>query len=444
MRAKCIDTLLKVEGESVKIKVIEKSYEEVLALPKKPHKKPIRQWKLLRMVLKPICYVLLKMNGFTGYKKIGMEKLDKKEPCLYLMNHSSFIDLVFVGYLLGDRSYHIVTTLDAFVGLNWILRLVGCIPTRKYITDVNLIRDMRYTLKDLKENVLMFPEACYTFDGSTTPLPESLGKCLKVLGMPVVMVYADGPFLREPLYNCIQQRKVKMSATMEYILSPEEIKTKSADELNEILAKKFTYDHFKNQQEKNILVTEDFRADGLHRALYKCPHCLTEGKTVGKGIHLTCEACGAVYELTENGFMKAVNGENVINHIPDWYQWERECVRKELQDGSYKLDVDVDICMLMDTKCLYKVGTGHLLHTAEGFHLTGCDGKLDYKQGPNYSYGLNADFYWYEIGDIICLGDEQVLYYCFPKNAGNVVAKTRMATEELFKINKQKRITKQK
>ena len=274
----------------MKIKVIEKSYEEVLALPKKPHKKPIRQWKLLRMVLKPICYVLLKMNGFTGYKKIGMEKLDKKEPCLYLMNHSSFIDLVFVGYLLGDSSYHIVTTLDAFVGLNWILRLVGCIPTRKYITDVNLIRDMRYTLKELKENVLMFPEACYTFDGSTTPLPESLGKCLKVLGMPVVMIYADGPFLREPLYNCIQQRKVKMSATMEYILSPEEIKTKSADEINEILTKKFTYDHFKNQQEKNIPIKEDFRADGLHRTLYKCPHCLAEGKTVGKGIHLTCEA----------------------------------------------------------------------------------------------------------------------------------------------------------
>ena len=428
----------------MKIKVIEKSYEEVLALPKKPHKKPIRQWKLLRMVLKPICYVLLKMNGFTGYKKIGMEKLDKKEPCLYLMNHSSFIDLVFVGYLLGDSSYHIVTTLDAFVGLNWILRLVGCIPTRKYITDVNLIRDMRYTLKELKENVLMFPEACYTFDGSTTPLPESLGKCLKVLGMPVVMIYADGPFLREPLYNCIQQRKVKMSATMEYILSPEEIKTKSADEINEILTKKFTYDHFKNQQEKNIPIKEDFRADGLHRTLYKCPHCLAEGKTVGKGIHLTCEACGAVYELTENGFMKAEKGKVVINHIPDWYQWERECVRKELQDGSYKLDVDVDICMLMDTKCLYKVGTGHLLHTAEGFHLTGCDGKLDYRQGPNYSYSLNADFYWYEIGDIICLGDEQVLYYCFPKNAGNVVAKTRMATEELFKINKQKRIAKQK
>lgn len=428
----------------MKIKVIEKSYAEVLKLPKKPHKKPIRQWKLLRWVLKPLSYVGIKLNGFSGYKKIGMEKLDKKEPCLFLMNHSSFIDLEFVAYLLGDRAYHIVTTLDAFVGLNWILRLVGCIPTRKFIADVNLVRDMRYTLKDLKENVLMFPEACYSFDGTATPLPESLGKCLKVLEVPVVMIRTEGPFLREPLYNCLQHRKVKMSATMEYILSVEDIKSKSVAELNEILAEKFDYDHFKTQQEKGITLKEDFRADGLHRVLYKCPHCLAEGKTAGIGIHLTCETCGAAYELTERGFMRALKGETLLNHIPDWYRWERDCVRKELEDGTYKLDVDVDICVLIDTLCIYKVGTGHLLHDSEGFHLTGCEGQLDYKQGPTFSYSLNADFYWYEIGDVICLGDEKMQYYCFPKNAGNVVAKTRMATEELFKMGKAKRTVRQK
>ena len=71
-----------------------------------------------------------------------MEKLGKGEPCLVLMNHSSFIDLEIVAFLLGDRAYHIVTTLDAFVGLSWILRLVGCIPTKKFINDVNLVRDM--------------------------------------------------------------------------------------------------------------------------------------------------------------------------------------------------------------------------------------------------------------------------------------------------------------
>ena len=39
---------------------------------------------------------------------------------------------------------------------------------------------------------------------------------------------------------------------------------------------------------------------------------------------------------------------------------------------------------------------------------------------------------------MICIGNNDVLYYCFPKNAGDVVAKTRMATEELYKLKKKR------
>ena len=420
----------------MKIKVINKSYEDVLKMAKPAHKKPGKQWALLRIILRPVCFILLKMAGFTGYQTKDMDKLTPKEPCLVLMNHSSFIDLEIVALLMAKRPYHIVTTLDAFVGLNWILRLVGCIPTKKFINDVNLVRDMRYTLKELKESVVMYPEASYSFDGTATPLPDSLGKCLKLLQVPVVMITTDGAFLRQPLYNNLKLRKVKISAQMEYLLSPEDIKQKSVDELNKILAEKFSFDHFKAQQERGIFVKEPFRAEGLERALYKCPHCLTEGQTVGEGIHLTCKACGTTYELTEDGFMRNINGETKISHIPDWYRWERECVRKELEAHTYGLDTEVDICMLVNHKCVYRVGSGRLVHSAEGFHLTGCNGLLDYKHSPLSSYGLYSDFFWYEIGDMICVGDEQVQYYCFPKNDGNVVAKTRMAAEELYKLRK--------
>lgn len=418
----------------MKIKTKYKSYEEVLALPKRQHKKPVKQWAFLRMLLKPVCYVLLKASGFTGYTVKEMDRLSKEQPCLVLMNHSSFIDLEIAAFLLGDRAFHIVTTQDAFVGLDPILRLLGCIPTRKFVNDVNLVRDMRYTLKDLKESVVMYPEASYSFDGTATPLPESLGKCLKLLGVPVVVIRTQGAFLKQPLYNCLKKRKVGVSASMEYVLSPEEIREKSVEELNAVLAEQFAFDYFKKQQEDGVLIKEPYRAEGLHRVLYKCPHCGTEGQTAGEGIWLTCHACGAKYELTENGFMKNIAGETILNHIPDWYRWERACVRKELQDGTYKLDTDVDIYMLVDTVCVYKVGSGHLSHTAEGFHLTGCEGALDYRQSPHASYGLYSDFYWYEIGDMICVGDEKIQYYCFPKNAGNVVAKTRLAAEELYKM----------
>lgn len=181
-------------------------------------------------------------------------------------------------------------------------------------------------------------------------------------------------------------------------------------------------------------LTERFRADGMGRVLYKCPSCGDEGHMRGHGTQLECKKCGKTYELTEEGEMRAAEGETEFSHVPTWYNWQRECVKKEILGESYSLDVDVKIGMLVDTKKLYMIGDGHLHHDVLGFHLTGCDGKLDYKQGPLASYSLNADYNWYEIGDIISIGNRAALFYCFPKCEGDVVTKARLATEEMYKL----------
>ena len=85
----------------MKIRVINKSYEEVMCMPQYVHKKPIHQLGILRPILKALCWILLKRNGFT-YEKIGMDKLKKGDPCLVLMNHSSFIDLEIAAFLMAD------------------------------------------------------------------------------------------------------------------------------------------------------------------------------------------------------------------------------------------------------------------------------------------------------------------------------------------------------
>jgi hypothetical protein len=283
----------------------------------------------------------------------------------------------------------------------------------------------------------MYPEAGYSFDGTSTTLPDDLGKFVKLMGVPVVMITANGAFARDPLYNNLQKRKVKVKADMEYIISPEDLNEKSAEELQKIIEDKFSFDNFRYQKENGIKITEPFRADGLNRVLYKCPHCMAEGEMVGKGTTLTCNACKKTYELSEDGSLAAENG--VFSHIPDWYKWERECVRKEILDGSYSFDEEVDIAMLVDTKRLYKVGSGRLTHTKDGFSLTGCDGKLEYSQKPLSSYSLNSDFFWYEMGDVISIGNRDVLFYCFPKTKKDVVTKARLATEEIYKLTEKHR-----
>ena len=72
--------------------------------------------------------------------------------------------------------------------------------------------------------------------------------------------------------------------------------------------------------------------------------------------------------------------------------------------------------------------------------LTGCDGRLNYTQKPQACYGLYADYYWYEIADTICIGDNETLYYCFPQNGGDVVAKSRLAVEEMYKLYKSRKL----
>ncbi len=422
----------------MKIKIADMPYEQVMALPEPKHILPKRPNLFFRTLLKAVSAKDLKDTDFKC-EQLGMERLGKDEPALFLMNHSSFIDLKIAATVLYPRPFNIICTSDGFVGKEGLMRSMGCIPTKKFISDTVLVRDMVYAVRKLKSSVLMYPEASYSFDGTATPLPDSMGKLLKLMDVPVVMIRTYGAFARDPLYNSLQLRQVKVSAKMEYLLSREDIKEKSTAELNGILSDRFQFDSFRWQKENNVRITEPFRADGLNRVLYKCPNCLSESQMEGKGTTLRCKSCGRSWELTELGELECTNGKGFFTQVPDWYAWERECVRQELIDNSYSLDIPVDICMLVDMSCVYRVGSGRLKHGRDGFCLTGCGGKLQYYHSAASSYSLYSDYFWYEIGDMICIGSGKALYYCFPTDGRDVVAKTRLAAEELYKLTRKKR-----
>ena len=305
----------------MKIKVVDMPYEQALAQPREKHTPPRRPSMLFRALLRALSAPDLRATHFRC-DRVGMERLGPDEPCLVLMNHSCFLDLKITAAVLYPRPFNIVCTSDGFVGKAGLMRALGCIPTRKFQPDTALVRDMLYAVKKLKSSILLYPEASYSFDGTATPLPESLGKCVKALGVPIVLLRTCGAFARDPLYNGLQNRRVNVSAELRYLLSPEEAAEKSADEINALLADEFSFDNFRWQQENGIVVNEPFRADGLNRVLYKCPHCGTEGETEGRGTELICRDCGVRYRLTELGALECENAETKFTHVPDWYAWE--------------------------------------------------------------------------------------------------------------------------
>lgn len=416
----------------MKIKIKRINFEDLQNIKKPKHKKPRKPMWLFGALIRLISLPELWAVKFR-YTKERMEKV--KEPCLILMNHASFIDMKIAYRIFFPKRFSIVCTTDAYVGKSLLLRLMGCIPTNKFVTDVTLIADMLHALKKNKTSVLMYPEAGYSFDGCATVLPPKLGVLIKKFKVPVVTVITDGSFLRNPLYNNLQRRKVQVTANVKCLLTPEEIEQKSAEEITDIINSEFLFDGFKKQFETKTRVDEPFRADGLHRILYRCPHCEAENKMEGKGTLLTCKKCKRAYELSIYGRLEAKEGETEFPHVPDWYNWQRECVKKEILSGEYHMETPVEIGVLCNHKALYMIGKGILTHTIDGFHLTGCDGKLDYTHSPLASYSLNSDYFWYEIGDIICIGDRKILYYCFTKDNANVT-KARLAAEEIYKLKK--------
>lgn len=418
-------------------------FDAVMALPRPQHKNPRKVNWFWRLLIRFLTVFGMMGTGFR-YETEGFEKIGKDEPCLILMNHTCFQDMEVAYKILFPRSFNIVCSNDGFIGffglMEWVMRSIGCIPTQKFVSDVSLVRDMEYCFKTLKTSVLMYPEACYSFDGTATTLPRKMGVLLKKFDVPVIMIETFGTFGRNPLYNELQIRKhVPITAKARVLYTREEIREKKVQELSAGVEAAFGFDHFRWQKEQGLEITQPFRADGLHRILYKCADCGAEGQMVGKGTGITCGCCGRHHELTVLGELKAAEGETKITHIPDYYKWERQQVRQEILDGTYLLDCDVDIAMQVDYKAIYKVGQGRLVHNNAGLTLTGCDGRLHYTQLPQACFGLYADYYWYEMADVICIGDTEVHYFCFPQN-GVPVAKIRLATEEMYKLFKEKKL----
>ena len=414
-------------------------YDAVMALPRPKRKLP-RKPNLFWRTLIRFLTIFGMMGTKFSYTTERMEELKKDEPCLALMNHTCFQDMEVAYRILYPRPLNIVASNDGFIGffglMEWLMRSIGCIPTQKFVSDVRLVKDMDYCFKTLGSSVLMYPEACYSFDGTATTLPAKMGILLKKHDVPVVMIQTFGAFGRNPLYNELQiRRHVPITAKATLLYTREEIREKTVRELSEGVQAAFGFDNFRWQKEQGLKIDQPFRGDGLHRILYKCVHCGAEGAMEGRGTGITCSHCGKRWELTELGELQAEAGQTEISHIPDYYRWEREQVRQEILEGRYRLDVDVDIVMQVDYKAMYRVGKGHLVHDNDGFHLTGCDGRLDYVQKPMAHYSLYADYYWYELGDVICIGDTDIHYFCFPPREVSV-AKIRLAAEEMYKLYK--------
>ena len=372
-------------------------------------------------------------------EKINMEGL--KPPYMLLSNHMHFIDFELAA--MGTYPYPVsnVVSIDGYVIKFFLLEWIGAIATRKFTTDIHLVKSIRKVLQ--RGDILaMYPEARYTPCGTRAFLPDSLGKLIKMNKVPVVAVVHRGNHLYAPFWNFRRKRKVPMHTTLKQILTPEEIASLSVAEINAILRQELTYDEYRYQRENVIRIREPFRAEGLHKVLYQCPHCGEEFQMGSKGAELFCKACGKRWVWEETGELRALDGETEFPHIPDWFDWERQQVRQQVRSGSYSYSDEVQVWSLPRVWRYLPLGKAKLTHDPEqGFLLEGHYRGQTYliHRQPEQTNSLHVEYDFGPLGkrDFIDISTENDSFYCRPTQE-NIITKLAFATEEIYLLSREK------
>ena len=252
-----------------------------------------------------------------------------------------------------------------------------------------------------------------------------------------VLKISKDPALGDTLHH-IYWGNALADHAVSYLPCTDHIEINSFDEalqLDTMLDEAFSFDNFAWQRDNKISIDVPFRADGLHRILYKCPHCGSENQMEGKGIHLTCHGCKKQWEMDEYGRLHALNGETEFSHIPDWSNWERECVRKEIEDGTYYFEDDVKIFTLPSSIKFYKQGMGKLIQTPAETRIE-CNyyGKpYTLVRSAKHLESMHIEYDYLGRGDCVDISIPDDSFWCYLTKR-NAITKISFATEEMHKL----------
>lgn len=397
------------------------------------YRKPVKpRWyfKLIEYVVAP--FYLLCNNSHVKTEK-AVRKL--KGPYLILCSHASFMDFPQLVAGLMPRTTGWVMSVEEFRRGDWLMYGIGGIPKRKFTHDIVTVKHILRYVKTLKHSCAIYPEARYSLAGINERLDDALGKLCKHARVPVVLCKSNGNFLNSPQWSKHPYRKIRQEAEISLLFTTDDLERMSADEIQAKIERSFERDEYKWQVEKNYHIKCKQRADGLHRILYKCPACNTEFKTKSQGTKLWCDACGATWEMDTLSRLKGVNTNAGFSHIPDWYRWEREEVRKEVVSKQYRFEDDVRVEDYYSSKVGFvNVGEAHVVHDENGFTFEGkVNGEPFTLHKPVSSmYSVHIEYDFLNRGDAFDIATDVTSYFMFLKNAENYLTKLHFATEELY------------
>lgn len=337
---------------------------------------------------------------FDDEKLRGLEA-----PFVVLCNHVSFFDFYYVNELLKDYKPAIVVNHHVYSApmLRRLSQKAGMIPKKMFTPDMTAVKMLR-TLR-AGYPIMVFPEGRLSLDGCGSPIVENASPIYHRIGYPIVLVSISGGYYSYPKWRGKFYRS-DINVTVKRVITPEEIKQMTVDELDRAIGEIFDYNE--TEQLANRYRQKD-KAKGLENMLYRCADCGEIYTTRSKGNDLYCTSCGKVHSLDEN-----YRFTDDAKDIPACYQRIKELEREELDKLELKADVNVTVYSENKPHKRKEKGVCTLNKTAFTYRSDKIEFTIPTEQLPALAFSCGKEFELYYNND---------QYYFYPTSTPQQVAR---------------------
>ena len=282
-----------------------------------------KKWlKFRHRIVRNLLFATLGVYVRLRYRvKIERFKEQEKRPYLVLMNHQTAFDQFILGMSFKGPVYYLASEDIFSMGFasSLIKYLVAPIPIKKQTTDVKAILNCIRVAKE-GGTIAIAPEGNRTYSGKTEYMSPSIASLAKKLGVPIALYRIEGGYGVHPRWSDVI-RKGKMRGYVSRVISPEEYKELSDDELFAQIKEGL----YVNEAVADSCFKHKKSAEYLERAAYVCPYCgLSTFES--KNDIITCQKCQRQVRYMPNKTLEGVGFEFPFKFYNDWYDSQAKFV----------------------------------------------------------------------------------------------------------------------
>lgn len=361
------------------------------------------------------------MRGKKQKVRVDALPSDLRSPYILLSNHASFYDFYYISLMDPERRPSFV--VNRYYLTRPIVRRLwkksGMIPKRLFVPDtgttLGVIRMIRRGYP-----VILFPEGRLSPDGRSNPILQEAAALYRKLNVDLVLVNISGAYFAKPKWRKRFFRS-EVEVKVARVIRKEELSKMTDAELNGLIATTLFRDA---SEDGNNRYPQKDKAEGLEKILYRCIDCGALYTTVGKGNTLSCTRCGSAHTLNER-----YRFEGLPKSISAYYRQIEWLEAQELDTLSLESRVLTKVfgadgkvgkrewgdCSLTPSEFRYRSDT-------ETF-------SIPTEQLPALPFSCGEEFELYH---------ENRLYYFYPKEQRQQVARWALAVDLLTKTRKKR------